>query len=175
MPNVIDLPVTNRRKFLTQALAGAAGATIAANTGDAARLPEEAQNWRSLGAVLTDLPADPILALIAEKRRLLDIGLDFRGRADRAFFALGDASERRRRFGDIEDEALPAPFGPLYAEAQRFEDASGEMLDRIVETKPVTLAGVIAQLEMSIAAEDDDLVVAALAGLRDIAAKGGAS
>ncbi len=55
MSTTIPFPAPNRRAFLTRALAGAAGATVAASAGHAA-LP---------GAV------DPLIALVAEQQRIV--------------------------------------------------------------------------------------------------------
>ncbi len=113
---------------------------------------------------------DPVLDLIAEEARLLAIGCDFRHRADVAWFALGD---ERLRFRGIAEEDRPDPFGPLYAQAQEYEEAAGEVLDEIKRTAPTTIEGAIAQLALA-GYETDELVQMALAGLRAIA-KGGAA
>jgi hypothetical protein len=61
---------------------------------------------------------------------------------------------------------LPEPFGPLYAEAGRYEDMAGEVDDRIVATKPVTLDGAIALPEF--ASEAPEAVATVIEGLRAI-------
>jgi hypothetical protein len=152
-----------RRRLLGAASAFAGGSALAA-----------VANGAVPAASIGGAPAiDPILALIAECNRLDKIGGDFRNRADEGWFAVNKA--KRRRYRGVDEADLPAPFGPLYAEAKRYEAAESELFDRIVETKPVTLAGAIAQLSLMVEAETDPLMIMALAGLRDIAAKGGAA
>ena len=116
---------------------------------------------------------DPIFDLIAEQDRLRSIGIDYRSRADEAFFALDKAERRRLHQQYPDEEDLPEPFGSLYAEACRYEEEAGEVHDCIVATKPITLDGAIALLEF--AEPDEPLILTAIEGLRDIAAKGGAA
>jgi hypothetical protein len=68
MAEIITFPVANRRAFLTRALAGAAGAAIAAGSDNPAA---EHDPWRSLGEVVRTFGrADPVM-LLARKRRAL--------------------------------------------------------------------------------------------------------
>jgi hypothetical protein len=119
----------------------------------------EPTHWAPLPAVLPgehETSGDPfalggrqddaeLFDLIAEEARLCTIGVEYRGQADELWFALGD--EERRAFGDVDETDLPAPFGPLYALAVRYENEAGEVLDRINASIPVTAAGAIALLE----------------------------
>ena len=63
----------------------------------------------------------------------------------------------------------PAPLGPLYVEANRYEDAARGPIDHIREFTPRTLAGVIVQLELAVEREDIDTAASALRGLHEIA------
>jgi hypothetical protein len=116
---------------------------------------------------------DPILDLIADEDRLRSIGIGHRCRADEAIYALSKEERRRLHEQYPDEEDLPEPFGPLYAEAVRYEEEAGEIHDRIAATKPITLDGAIALLEF--AEPDEPLIITAIEGLREIAAKGGAA
>jgi hypothetical protein len=107
-----------------------------------------------------------LFVLVAEEARLREIGCDFRERADALFFAIND---RRERFQDIEEEDLPEPIGPLYAEAQRYEAAADESYDRIRAARPATIADATAVLQRAADYDDPNLARAAIAGLREIA------
>jgi hypothetical protein len=117
---------------------------------------------------------DPVLDLIAEHARLEQIGVDCRTRADVAFYKLDSAEQRRLRQQYPDEEDLPAPFGPLYAEAALKEEAVCESHDRLAAAKPITLGGAIALLELT-DMEHEPLIAAVIEGLRAIAAKGGAA
>jgi hypothetical protein len=70
MSEIITFPASNRRAFLTRALAGVAGATIAAGTGNATP-PADDDRWRSIGAVAASIVAsDPVPGLVDEYFRL---------------------------------------------------------------------------------------------------------
>jgi hypothetical protein len=62
------------------------------------------------------------------------------------WFALSD--DEQRAFRDVDESELPAPIGPLYAEAVRYENESGAVLDRINASIPVTVAGAIGAARM---------------------------
>jgi hypothetical protein len=117
---------------------------------------------------------DPVLDLIAEHARLEQIGVDYRTRADEAFFALDSAEQRRLHLQYPDDEDLPEPIGSLYAEAALKEEAANEAHDRLLATKPITLGGAIALLELT-DMEHEPLIATVIEGLREIAAKGGAA
>jgi hypothetical protein len=110
--------------------------------------------------------------LIAEEARLCTIGVEYRGQADELWFALSD--DEQRAFGDVDETDRPAPIGPLYAEAVRYENEAGEVLKRITASIPVTVAGAIALLEwtehMAMPEVRDNIV----AGLRTLSAGGAA-
>jgi hypothetical protein len=110
-----------------------------------------------------------LFALIAEEARLRDIGCDYRGRADEIYFAISDGKER---FRNIEEEDLPEPIGPLYRKAKEYEDASGELCDRIMEYQPATIAGAIALLNWSDQGVDPEIRDNVVAGLREIVMRG---
>jgi hypothetical protein len=153
MSTIPKTPAPNRRAFLTRALAGAAGATIAVGPSHAA-LPPVAD--------------DPVLDLIAEAKRWNRLGGDARERADEAFFA---ASDELQRSSGVEKVDLPAPFRALYAEAKRCDDAEQELFDRIVATRPTTIEGAAAKLELLIIDPQDEVRIIA-ADLRALAGGG---
>jgi len=71
MSEIITFPTSNRRAFLTRALAGVADATIAAGTGNAIP-PADDDRWRSIGAVAASMVAsDPVPGLVDEYFRLV--------------------------------------------------------------------------------------------------------
>jgi hypothetical protein len=113
--------------------------------------------------------ADPVLALIAEHRRWDSLVLAAYNKAETAFFSLPDEVQRPC-FGPNEAK-LDLPCGALYREVIRLEAILDELFDRISETRALTIEGVIAQLEF-LEPDVDDVVIA---GLRDIAAEGGAA
>lgn len=113
--------------------------------------------------------ADPVFALIAEHARLEQIGVDYRTRADEAFYALDSAEQRRLCQQYPEEEDLPEPFGSLYAEAALKEEAVCESHDRLLAAKPITLGGAIALLELT-DMEHEPLIATVIEGLREIAA-----
>ena len=121
-----------------------------------------------------ELVRDPVLDLIAEHARLEQIGVDYRTRADEAFYKLDRAEQRRLHLQYPDEEDLPEPFGPLYAEAALKEEAVCEAHDRLVAAKPITLGGAIALLERC-DMEYEPAIAAVLEWLREIAAKGGAA
>jgi hypothetical protein len=66
MSEIIAFPASNRRAFLTRALAGAVGATITARTGNATP-PADDDRWRSIGAVAASIVAsDPVPGLVGQ-------------------------------------------------------------------------------------------------------------
>jgi hypothetical protein len=121
-----------------------------------------------------ELVRDPVFDLIAEEDRLGRIYVDYRDRADEAFYKLDSVEQRRLHLQYPEEVDLPAPFGPLYAEAQRYEEAANESHDRLLAAKPITLGGAIALLELT-DMEHEPLIATVIEGLREIAAKGGAA
>jgi hypothetical protein len=148
--NIITLPVSNRRAFLSRAVAGAAGATIAASAGQAA-----------------PPCADPVLDMVAEWGRWDVLRIAAYSKAEKAFFALPE-EVKRAHLGD--DEAkIDLPCGALYREAIRLDAIADELWERISETRAVTIEGVIAQLQL-LELDPPEVVIA---GLRDIASKGG--
>jgi hypothetical protein len=106
--------------------------------------------------------------LIAEEARLGRIGVDYRTRADEAMYALSWEDRSRLHQQYPEEEDLPEPFGSLYAEAQRYEEAANDACRRIA--KPTTLAGVIALVDLCSddVIEVDPHLEIAIAGLREI-------
>jgi hypothetical protein len=97
---------------------------------------------------------DPTFALIAEETRLRNLGIDFRQRADMAPHGVAAADAPR-----------------LSAEAERYEDAAGELYDRIATTPATTLAGILAKLEF--AGKDAKLINSVIGDLLGLVAKGG--
>ena len=114
--------------------------------------------------------ADPVLDLIRNEDAIRLVACKFRSRADDILFAMPD--EEYDRTCHLDEEKLRAPIGPLYAQANRAEERAGILFDRIARTKPTTIQGAIAQLELS-GNNDDPLVKMAIAGLRDIARMSG--
>jgi hypothetical protein len=113
---------------------------------------------------------DPIFALIAEETRLRNLGVDFRRRADMGWFAIDKAE--RTRLSDVDEPDRPEPCGRLYAEARRYEDAAGDIYDRIAATRAKTLAGIVAKLEYA-GNSESQLINSAIKDLQKLAAKGG--
>ena len=112
---------------------------------------------------------DPIFDLIAEQDRLRSIGIDYRSRADEAMYALSKEERQRLHQQYPDEEDLPEPFGSLYAEACRYEEEAAELFDRVANTKPVTLAGVLAMADLCPdAIEVHPYMGIAIEGLRDI-------
>jgi hypothetical protein len=109
--------------------------------------------------------ADPTFALIAEETRLRNLGSDFRARADIALYALDKAEQIRLR--DVDEVDRPEPLGRLYAEARRYEDAAGDVHNRIVATPATTIAGIIAKLEYD--GDDSELAQSVIKDLNRIA------
>lgn len=106
-------------------------------------------------------PADPILAMIAEAKRLSQLASPIRQRADLLWFALLRGDEVIDGDGNT---ALA-----LYREADAREAQEIEWWERVETTKATTLGGAIAQLQFLFFAcgfdEEVDIIVA---GLREI-------
>jgi hypothetical protein len=103
---------------------------------------------------------DPVIALLAEMKRLYDLAIPARETVERAITAQG----RSWLEADKADD-------PLFAEVHRLEDAAGAINAQLKKLKPTTIAGAIALLEWTehmVAPEVRDNVVA---GLREIAAR----
>jgi hypothetical protein len=115
-----------------------------------------------------------LLALIAEEQRLRDIG-DALDENLQHLIRERSPEIRRDLHRLIEDDRLPEPMASVYAESARYIDAADEIAIRIEAMIPKTIAGVIALIEFSGAAYGNDAAQNALAGLREIAAKGGAA
>ena len=152
-----DFPVANRRAFL----AGAAGATIAASTGNTAPPPEADNYWRSLGAVVKSFGrADPVMTL-ARKRRALQAEVQ----------PLEDEYSRIKPGDPREDEA----WGAQKDIWNRIEAVETEMM-ALVATSPAGIAEQVDILRDFISvSEYEPLIDTVIAGLRDIAAKRGAA
>lgn len=106
-------------------------------------------------------PADPILAMIAEAKRLSQLASPIRERADLLWFGLLRGDEVIDGDGNT---ALA-----LYREADAREAQEIEWWERVETTKATTLGGAIAQLQFLFFAcgfdEEVDIIVA---GLREI-------
>jgi hypothetical protein len=153
--NIVPIPHRHRRRdFLT---IGAAAAAVVAGIGPvrAATSGDDAE----------------LFAMIAEEDRLRDIVDALEARA----WKLVDAHEIRPEvFRLIEEHRLPEPIAAVWAESARHETAAEEIANRIEATVPKTIAGAIALIKYW-GADDSTVVENALAGLREIAAKGGAA
>jgi hypothetical protein len=103
---------------------------------------------------------DPTFTLIAEEARLRNLGSDFRARADIALYALDKA--------ELDQADWPEPLSRLYAEAKRYEEAAGDIHDRIVATPATTIAGIVAKLEYD--GDDSELAQSVIKDLRRMAA-----
>jgi hypothetical protein len=87
---------------------------------------------------------------------LRNLSIDFRHRADIAEHGV-DAADRPR----------------LYAEAERYEAAAGDIYACIVAAPAATFAGILAKLEF--AGEDPELIGSVIGDLQKLVAKGGAA
>jgi hypothetical protein len=106
--------------------------------------------------------ADPVVALIAEEERLRCAAFDLEAAADALFFALPYAERMRlKRTGQ-----LPGKIGELYRRSEPLYEEANQLLDRIRQTRPITLAGAIAMLE-----SDSEVLDLVLEFLRDLQAK----
>jgi hypothetical protein len=108
---------------------------------------------------------DPVIALIAEEERIRCAAIDLSDAADLLFYALPQA---KRRELDMEGRRLFGEMGDLYRRSEPLYEEANQLLDRIRETKPVTLAGAIAMLE----SDGEESLDLALEFLRDLQAQG---
>lgn len=138
------------------------------------------QVWKQIAGTLggalvaaraMDVTVDPVLALISEEASIRDLACAYQLRADEAVEALSDAEYEK--VCRVPDEKLPAPIGPLYVEADRHLNTAKRLFAEIGRTRPKTINGVVALLELA-DHDDDPLVRNAIAGLRDIAARAAA-
>jgi hypothetical protein len=114
-----------------------------------------------------------LFAMLTEETRLRDIGTALDNDLQRLIRT--QAPEiRPYLYRLIEDDRLPEPMASVYAESARYIDAADEIAFRIEATIPKTIAGVIGLIKFA-SSDDNDAVENALAGLRKIAAKGGAA
>jgi hypothetical protein len=111
---------------------------------------------------------DPTFALIGEENRLRNLGSDFRARADMAWYALSKEEQAQHRAGPHNDPDGPEPCGRLYEEARRYEEAAGDIHDRIVATPATTIAGIVAKLEYD--GDDSELAQSVIKDLQRMAA-----
>jgi hypothetical protein len=88
---------------------------------------------------------DPVIALIAEEERIRRAAIDLSDAADLLFYALPE--DERRALERMEDRRLSGEMGDLYRQSEPLYEEANQLIDRIRETKPVTLAGAIAMLE----------------------------
>ena len=114
------------------------------------------------------MAADPVIDLIRQEDELRTAGVKL---ADKAFVLYCDATEAQRH-----DPAFRREVEAIGALGKALVDQAGELCDRIDTMVPGTIAGTVALLEYSGAAEAGyEAVENAIAGLRAIAAKGGAA
>lgn len=106
-------------------------------------------------------PDDPVLALIAEERQWRDRADAERATAEAVLFAL-PRNKRPKGSRNV----------PAFAETVRLEGEANRYLDLIGRTEAVTLGGVIAQLELVGCCAESRIMRVAIAGLRNISARG---
>jgi hypothetical protein len=111
--------------------------------------------------------ADPLVAMVAEQDAMATAGAAMRNIADEIYYAL--PKEERRQSLDVRDEGdLPGSLGALYRKAMRLEARADRLHRKIVRTKPVSIAGACAALEMMNEYWREEAIDNVIAGLREI-------
>jgi hypothetical protein len=151
--NIIPIPRRHgRRDFLT---IGAAAAAVVAGIGKARSAPADTA------------ADDPLFDLIRREDEIRVAG----GRLqDQAMMLKRGATAEQ-----LADPVFGAEIEDLKARGDALVEQAGELLDQIDTMIPTTIAGAIALIELSGAEYGSECIQNALAGLREIAAKGGAA
>jgi hypothetical protein len=154
MPNnVIPIPRrSGRREFLT---IGAAAAAVVAGISKARSAPPNTADDA------------PLFDLIRREDEIRVAGVRLQ---DQAMMLKRDATAEQ-----LADPVFRAEIEDLKARGAALVGQAGELLDQIDTMIPGTIAGAIALIELSGAQYGNEIIENALAGLREIGAKGGAA
>src|SRR4051794_1367879 len=121
------------------------------------------------GVIQHTRPADdtPLFDLLRREDEIRVVGGQLQDRA--MLLKRGATAEQ------LADPVFRAEIADLKTRGDALVQQAGELLEQIDTMLPKTIAGAIALIELSGAAYRDEGIHNALAGLRDLAAKGGAA